>query len=74
MKTTFTVKGTHCPSCKLLIEDVCNDIAGVRSCTANYETGSVEIEHDAALDVGKIKKEIEGLGQYHIDPDSITQA
>ena len=28
MKTTLTIKGTHCNSCKALIEDVCKEILG----------------------------------------------
>jgi len=33
MKTAvINIKGTHCKSCKLLIEDVCKDIKGVKSC------------------------------------------
>lgn len=67
MKTALTVKGTHCPSCKALIEDVCKDISGVTTCTADYKTGKVEIEHTGKLDMGKIKKEIESLGEYKVE-------
>ena len=66
MKTTFTVKGTHCESCKALIEDVCKEQAGVTSCTADFKTGKVNIEHSKPLDMKALKKEIEGLGKYKV--------
>lgn len=65
MKTTITIKGTHCNSCKLLIEDVCKDF-GAQSCNVNYQTGETAIEHDENFDWQEFKKEIEGLGQYKV--------
>lgn len=67
MKTIMTIQGTHCRSCKLLIEDMCGDIAGIHSCSVNYETGETVIEHDPTLEFETVKKEIEGLGQYRVD-------
>ena len=49
MKTSITVKGTHCESCKALIEDVLKDIDGVNSATADFKTGKTEIEHTKKL-------------------------
>ncbi len=66
MKTAFHVTGTHCPSCKALIEDICNEQDGVRSCTADYKTGRVIVEHEGKLDKAAIKKEIESLGNYKV--------
>ena len=66
MKTTFTVEGTHCASCKALIEDVCKELPGVTSCVADFKTGKTVVEHTAPLDMKKIKKEIESLGKYKI--------
>lgn len=67
MKTTIiTIKGTHCSSCKALIEDVCSEIKGVKSCTVNFQTGETVVEHDETLDWQLFKKEIEGLGQYKL--------
>jgi copper chaperone CopZ len=65
--TTITIKGTHCNSCKLLIEDVCKEIKGVQSCVVNFQTGETIIEHDENLDWQALKKEIEGLGNYTIN-------
>ncbi len=65
-KTTITIEGTHCDSCKLLIEDVCKE-AGAKSCIVNFETGKTTIEYDENFDWQAFKKEVEGLGQYKVD-------
>ena len=66
MKTTITVKGTHCKSCKLLIEEVCAEMPGVKSCTVDFKTGKTIIEHQGTLDLKKLKKEIEAVGEYNV--------
>ncbi len=68
--TTVTIKGTHCKSCKLLIEDVCGEIKGVTSCAVDFQTGEAVIEHDENFDVRALKKEIEGLGRYTVEINS----
>ncbi len=67
MKTTLTIKGTHCPSCKMLIEDVCSEISGVNSCEVNVDTGITEVDHDESLDWSKLKNAIEALGEYKVE-------
>lgn len=64
--TTITIQGTHCNACKLLIEDVCSEIKGIKSCTVNFQTGETVVEHDEALDWQAFKKEIESLGNYKV--------
>lgn len=66
MKSTITVKGTHCKSCKMLIEDVCKDIPGITSCIVNFKTGKTVIEHEKMEDLKKLKAEIDSLGQYEV--------
>lgn len=66
MKTTITVKGTHCKSCKMLIEEVCSEISSVKSCTVDFKTGKIVIEHEGKLDLKKLKKEIESVGEYKV--------
>ncbi|MDP3698965.1 MAG: heavy metal-associated domain-containing protein [Nanoarchaeota archaeon] len=66
MKTIVTIKGTHCQSCKLLIEEACSEMPGVKSCTVDFKTGKTVIEHDGKLDLKKLKKVIEGLGEYKV--------
>ena len=55
-KTTLIAKETHCAACKALIEDVCKDIKGVKSCNVEYKSGKKEIEHDNEFDINFFKK------------------
>ncbi len=66
MKTKLTIKGMHCESCKVLIEEVCNEMKGVKSCNVDVKAGKADIEHDETLDIKKLKKEIESLGEYKV--------
>lgn len=66
MKTTLTIQGTHCASCKALIEDVCAEIPSITSCNVDFKTGTTEIEHDENVDWQKFKKEVEALGEYKV--------
>lgn len=70
MKTTAIINGTHCKSCKLLIEDVCKDMEGVSSCTVDFGTGEMLIEHDEHFSVDLFKNEIESLGEYKVELNS----
>ena len=65
MKTVLTVKGTHCTSCKELIEEVAKEMPGVTSAIVDFKTGKTVIEHDKPLDMKKLKKEIEALGDSY---------
>src|SRR3989338_5294973 len=51
MKTyTFHVSGTHCASCKILIEDTLNEQGFVRNTRVNLKRETVEIETDSDQD------------------------
>jgi copper chaperone CopZ len=67
MQTTLTIKGTHCNSCKALIEDVCTEIPGINSCNVDFKTGITAIEHEEKVDWQKFKKEVESLGEYKVE-------
>ncbi|MBS3126691.1 heavy-metal-associated domain-containing protein [Candidatus Woesearchaeota archaeon] len=66
MKTIWTVKGTHCNACKMLIEDVCSETKGVTSSTLDFKSGKLVIEHNANADLKALKKEIEKVGAYKV--------
>jgi len=66
MKKEFTIKGTHCKSCKALIEDVSKEVPGVTGCTVDFKTGKTIVEYNSSIDWGKFKKEIESLGEYEV--------
>ena len=65
--TTINIKGTHCNSCKLLIEDVCKDQKGAKSCAVDFASGKTVIEHDESFDWQAFKKEVEALGNYKVE-------
>ena len=65
MKTILKIQGMHCESCKLLIEEVAQEIKGVKSCTVDVKKGTAVIEHEKA-DMSLLKKEIEKLGTYKV--------
>jgi len=67
MKTTITIKGTHCNACKTLIEDVAGDIHGIHSCIVDFATGRTEIEHDEDANLQEFKREVEKLGKYNVE-------
>lgn len=66
MKTTIAIQGTHCASCKALIEDVCKEIPGIISCDVDFKTGATIIEHGENADLNLLKNEIEQLGKYKV--------
>ena len=66
MKTIITIKGTHCNACKMLIEDICQENVGVKSCAVDFKTGKTIIEHDGKIDLKRIKFEIEKAGYYKV--------
>jgi len=68
MTTNLHIQGTHCQSCKLLIEEVGSESPGVQSIKVDFETGNTIIEHDSAFDLKKFTTEVEGLGEYIVDP------
>ncbi len=56
-KYTFHVTGTHCASCKILIEDILGDQGGVKSVEVNLKKQIVELEDDtdqSAEDLAKV--------------------
>ena len=71
MKTAvIKINGTHCKSCKLLIEDVSKDLKGVKSCCVDFQTGKTFIEYDEHFNLEKFKQEVEDLGKYKVELNS----
>jgi len=67
METIFTIRGTHCHSCKALIEDVCLDHPGVQSCTVDFQTGKTSLEYEENMNLKALVKDIESFGEYHVE-------
>lgn len=68
MKTTiFRVSGMHCSSCKLLLEDVCKEIAGVSECEVDVASANMTVTHEDGFDLSLVQKEVETLGEYKLE-------
>ena len=68
MKKTITINGTHCNSCKFLIEDVAKDIQGIQTITVDPTNGKTDIEYNKQLNWDTFKQEIES-----VNPDYSVQ-
>ena len=66
MEKIINVKGMHCNSCKLLIEDAVSEIKGIEKVSANFETGKVNVKYSDEKLMPKIKNAIEKEG-YHVE-------
>lgn len=66
MHTILTITGTHCASCKALIEEVSLEVPGITACTVDYATGKTELDHAGDLDVPALQKAISEVGEYTI--------
>lgn len=62
------IKGMHCASCEILIEEEVTKIPGVRRCKVNYRKGRAEISCEEDLDPVLIESAIEEAG-YSVGKD-----
>ena len=62
-KTKFNVKGMHCKSCEMLIQEGVSEVDGVQSIEADHKKGYVIVEYDEKkANETQIKKAIEKEG------------
>lgn len=66
MNKELMITGTHCASCKVLIEEVCQETQGIKKATVDFKTGKTIIEYGGKVDWKKLKQEIEQLGPYKV--------
>ena len=57
----------HCASCKVLLEDVIQDVHGVTACTIDQDHGIGTIEHDESFNFDDVVKEVATLNKYTIE-------
>lgn len=63
MKTKFDVTGMGCSACSARIEKGLNATEGVKHCSVNLLTNSMEVEYDeSVIDVSGICKKVDELG------------
>lgn len=61
-KKTYFIKGMHCASCELLIEDEVTKIPGVKKCKVNFRNGIAEISSNTQLKLQDVQNAIEEAG------------
>lgn len=61
-KQIIDIKGMHCNSCEMLIEDEVKQVPGVKKCKVNYRKGRAEISYKGQLDMQKVEKAVEEAG------------
>src|SRR3990167_335381 len=73
MKTKqIHIKGMHCRSCEILIEDELKKVPGVKRVNVSHQTGIANVECECELDAGAVTKAIESAG-YGIGQDGRIQ-
>ncbi|MBI3384698.1 cation transporter [Candidatus Gottesmanbacteria bacterium] len=65
-KKIITIAGTHCTSCKALIEEVAKENLCVAHASVDFKTGKTIIDHKDCLDWPAFVKEIESLAEYKV--------
>ena len=60
--TTLAVTGMHCGSCGILIDEVMEDVPGVRSSTTDVKAGRTTVEHDDTVDQAAIVAAVADVG------------
>lgn len=66
----LNVRGMHCGSCALLIDDALTDLPGVIESRTSTKAGRSTITHDRRIAHPEIVAAIEELG-YRIDPADV---
>lgn len=67
-KTSVSIKGMHCSSCELLVEDELLTVPGIKSAKVNYREGMAEVCYAGRLDHRGVSRAIERAG-YTIGKD-----
>lgn len=67
-KTTIPIKGMHCRSCEILIEDKLKEIPEIKSVQISYKTKSADIFSKRTLDLEIIRSKVAEAG-YEVGQD-----
>jgi copper chaperone CopZ len=67
-KQKVHIKGMHCRSCELLIEDELKKVPGVTTVSVNHQTGIADVDCECELDQQAVAKAVENAG-YSLGDD-----
>lgn len=73
VKKRFQIQGMHCVNCVMAVENALEDLAGVKSASANYARQFVDVEYDEAqLSETDITKVVQASGYVaSLDPEPV---
>lgn len=69
-KTQVNIKGMHCRSCELLVEEELNKVPGAQCVCVDQEKGIAEIEHEEDIDPQHIECAVQNAG-YALGKDEV---
>ena len=72
-KKTIYVKGMHCPSCNILIEDKCKEISNIRQVAANFKNQEATIYYKGDFDFDELNSKIRQYGYQAMDKASVRE-
>lgn len=62
IKTVINIKGMHCRSCELIIEDKLKKIKGIKNVKANYHQSKADIFSERKINMDNVNQALVGLG------------
>ncbi len=67
------IKGMHCPSCNILVEDKFNEVKNIRGVKADFRNQTAEVTYKGHLDTRALNDTIKQHGYVIADPSSILE-
>ncbi len=62
MKRKFKVKGMHCTSCAMIIENEIEDLDGIDDVECNYKKETLEIDSNKEIDTKQLNNKFQKFG------------
>lgn len=66
--TTFTVTHLDCASCAMVMEGICEDLAGVKKAEVHIGKRKLVVEHDDSVKPENLKQALDKEG-YPVEPE-----
>lgn len=70
-KTTLSIKGMHCPSCEVLMEDKFREEGNIKEVKADFRSQKVEVSYTGKINKDAINSKIKGYGYQIVDDRSL---
>ncbi|HRP63709.1 MAG TPA: cation transporter [Phycisphaerales bacterium] len=70
MKATYDIEGMHCGRCAAKVAGALRSVEGIRNADVSIDTRRATIEADAPVDLDRVRRAVEAVGDYHLLPAS----